>query len=203
MIINKKLLDEGAKLTKDLMKEDADRFIVANKAKAFHNYIQGGSFISFTYNALHKDTLLFWDKYPAIIVLKVQGVRMLGLNLHFVPFPIRKLIAEYVIKLNYTNIKNNRPIQLDYQQIKKFLISINAMICIRLYLIRRITSSIKIVKSHKDYIIASTTLKTSMIYGISSDKIYQLAMGAKYSKKKKVGQRKYDREKRKKALKIK
>lgn len=203
MIINKKLLDEGAKLTKELAKEDKERFLVVDKGSEFKKYVQPGSFISYTYIPKHKDTLKFWDKNPAIIVLRVTGTRMLGLNIHFVPFPLRKIIVEYIVKLNLNNIKYNKPIYVDYKMMKSFLIRAKATICIRAYLISNIVSKVKIVKSHKDYIIASTSLKTDAIYGMSPDKIYKIAMGQQYETKKKTGSRRVEREKKKKLLKTK
>lgn len=203
MNIPVKLLNEAEQFTKDLLAQNSDRFAVVSKADAFRKYVQPGSLISYKYDALHKSTLQFWDSNPAIIVLAVRGYRMLGLNLHFVPFPMRKLIVEYVLKKNSTNIKLNKPISIDYRTMKSFLYAIKATICIRAYLIRRITSRVTIVKSHRDYIIGATSLKTSKIYKMSSDQIYQIALGRSFSTKKKVGQRKTDRAQKKKALKIK
>lgn len=203
MRITKQMLVEGDDFTKSIMKQDEERFLVLNKAAAFKRYIQGGSMIHFQYDAKHKDTLQFWDKYPTIIVLKYQGTRMLGLNLHFVPFPLRKTITEYVLKQNINNIKNNKPIKIDYRTMKSFLIASKATICIRSYLVGRISSRVTIVKSHKDYILGATSLKTEKIYKMTSDQIYQLAMGRDFDTKKKRGSRKYDRAKKKKLLKIK
>jgi hypothetical protein len=203
MRITKEMLKEGEDFTKAMVKEDSERFIVMNKAKAFHNYIQGGSMIHFKYDAKHKDTLPFWDKYPTIIVLKYQGSRMLGLNLHFVPFPLRKVITEYVLKQNINNIKKNKPISIDYNTMKQFLVASRATICIRSYLVGRITSRITFVKSHRDYILGATSLKTDKIYGLTSDQIYKIALGRNFSTKKKIGSRRTDRAKKKKLLKIK
>jgi hypothetical protein len=175
--------------------------LIASKSLAFRKYIQPGSFVAFEYDPLTKETLLFWDKNPAVIVLGIRNSRMLGLNLHFVPFNMRKLIVEYVLKKNASNIKLNKPISINYKEMKSFLKAIKATICIRLYIISRMKDRMTIVRSHRDYIIGATALKTDKIYKMTSDQIYKLALGKSYSSKKKVGQRKTDRAQKKKALK--
>lgn len=193
----KKLGQEAEEFTKDLNEAKKDRFKVTSRKN-----IYPGAMIQFKYNAKHKDTLKFWDGNPAVIVLRFNGRRMLALNLHFVPFKLRKLIAEYVIKRNRSNIKNNRPIYIDYKMMKNFLISIKATVCIRAYIVTRMSSKVTMVISHKDYIIGATSLKTAKLYKMTSDEIYRLAMG-KITKKKKTGSRRYSRAKKKKSLKIK
>jgi len=208
MLITRQMISEGDTFTKDLTKANQERFIIASKSLAFRKYVQrsggkGGAFIAFEYDALHKDTLKFWDRFPAVIVLGVKGSRMLGINLHFTPFPMRKLIVEYVVRKNSSNIKYNKPIEIDYREMKPFLKSIKALICIRSYIIGRMKDRITVVNSHKDYIIGATTLKTDKIYGMTSDQIYKLSLGKSYSTKKKIGQRSTDRAQKKKALKTK
>jgi len=190
------MIEEGEDFTDALRKNDKDRFAIVSIGK-----VLPGSMIQFKYDAKHKDTLTFWDAMPVVIVLRKTASRMLGLNLHFVPFMLRKLLAEYVVKRNLSNIKNNKPMYIDYKMIKSFLIAIKATICIRMYLTSRVGSQITMVKSHKDYIIGATTLKTQKLYKMTSDQIYKIALGQEYSTKKKVGQRRVDRANKKKVMK--
>lgn len=196
MRITEKIIKDADKFTEDLNKSDKDRFFIATK-----NDLYPGALVQFTYNAKHKDTLTFWDGKPAIIVLKKTSTRMLGLNLHFVPFPLRKMIAEYIVKKNLDNIKNNKRIFINYTGIKAFLIAIRATICIRSYILTRTGGKYTMVKNSKDYILGATLLKTQKLYKMSSDEIYKIALGSKFSTKKKSGDRRYNRAAKKKAFK--
>lgn len=192
MIITQKHLQEAEQFTKDLSNKNKDRFNIVSRSE-----IQPGDLIQFEYRAKHADTLIFWDAKPAVIVLRKSGSRMLGLNLHFVPFTLRKLIAEFVINKNRMNIAANKRMYIDYNLIKAFLYAIKATICIRSYIVGNMSSKVVMVKNTKDYILGSTLLKTQLIYKMSSEQIYKIALGQQYSTQKKIGQRRVDREKKK------
>lgn len=192
MIITKKLLTEAEEFTKDLTNKNKDRFTTIKFAD-----VRAGDLIQFPYSAKNAGTLAFWDGKPAIIVLRKTGSRMLGLNLHFVPFRLRKIIAEFVINKNKANIAANKRMYIDYTLIKSLLVAIKATVCIRMYLPSHMGSPILTVKNTRDYVLGATLLKTEKLYKMSSDQIYKIALGQEYSTKKKVGQRKTDRAKNK------
>lgn len=85
-----------------------------------------GSIYTYVYDAKHKDTLPYWDKFPLIIFLGTSttknGVTLLqGLNLHYIPprarqefleelliyaTTKRKLTSNTRLKINWTMVKN-------------------------------------------------------------------------------------------------
>ena len=153
MILTEKHLQEAEQFTKDLTNKNKNRFTIAPR-----NATQAGDLIQFEYIAKHADTLTFWDAKPAVIVLRKTGSRMLGLNLHFVPFQLRKLIAEFIIKKNSSNIALNRHIYIDYKTIKAFLQAIKATICIRSYIVGRMSPTVVMVNNTKDFVLGATLL---------------------------------------------
>lgn len=72
------------------------------------------------YNALLADKIVF-DKTPLILVLRASRSRLLGLNLHWCPVPLRKILIKLIFKMNSKNIKKNKPFQLDYRAVKPIL----------------------------------------------------------------------------------
>lgn len=62
-----------------------------------------GRLYTFSYDAKHKDTLPYWDKFPLIIYLgdgtTKNGIKLMyGLNLHYVAPKIRQLFLEELLK---------------------------------------------------------------------------------------------------------
>jgi len=145
-------------------------FTVLRKDKALKQ-IRPGSLMSYHYSPITKD-LPFWDKNPTVILLWKTKRHALGINLHFVPVQMRKVILKFLLKINSSNIRNNRPLQANYKDFKGLLKKLNATVCIRKYLIRRIGKQIVIPNSYEDYIHAATELDTKKLYGAESDNIY-------------------------------
>ena len=61
-----------------------------------------GKMYTFGYNAKTQKTLSYWDQYPLIICLGVQGNRMYGVNLHYIPPKDRKIFLDIVMKYSST-----------------------------------------------------------------------------------------------------
>lgn len=87
-----------------------------------------GKLYAFIYDAKHKDTLPFWDKYPLIVFLgtsksKVAGTTLFsGLNLHYIPPKTRQQFLEELLK-RYSStdtISNNTRLKVDWSKVKGF-----------------------------------------------------------------------------------
>lgn len=85
-----------------------------------------GKLYAFVYDAKHKDTLPFWDKYPLIIYLglgKQGNTRLMyGLNLHYIPPKARQQLLEDLL-VQYsstTSITNNTKLKIQWDQVKDF-----------------------------------------------------------------------------------
>ena len=148
-------------------------------AKAFQTT---GMIYQYGYNPKYKDVLPFYDKLPAMILLKRTSRHLLGLNIHFLSKRRRAQLANQVIKLN----KNKTEMSLTYRQIKPFLIKNNMTVAIRKYIIGRITTpKIKTPKGVSVYTNALVHLNTKKIYGLSEDKIYNYLVKTAAGKKRK------------------
>ncbi|ADQ53124.1 gp2 [Aeromonas phage 65] len=70
-----------------------------------------GRLYTFAYDAKHKATLPYWDKFPLIVYLgesrKHKGMLM-GLNLHYIPVKARKEFMEELLKYATTDRITNR-----------------------------------------------------------------------------------------------
>lgn len=64
-----------------------------------------------------------WDHDANPLILTMGYVPaynvVISYNLHYVPYQVRKAIIDFVIKSNVKNIKNNKPMVVDYHALKR------------------------------------------------------------------------------------
>lgn len=77
-----------------------------------------GSMYMFFYDAKHKDTLPYWDKFPLVIVIGPAEGGFLGLNLHYLPPVLRAKFLDSLL-----DIVNNKR----YDDSTKFSVSYNLL----------------------------------------------------------------------------
>lgn len=81
--------------TSQLMKGDATR--LTNKILVGHMYM-------FYYDAKHKETLPYWDRFPLIFPFKKVDGGFLGINLHYLPLQYRAKLMDAL----YDTVTNER-----------------------------------------------------------------------------------------------
>lgn len=85
-----------------------------------------GKLYAYMYDAKHKDTLPFWDKFPLIVYLGMgtQGTSrlMYGLNLHYIPPKARQQFLEDLLKQYASTpvISNSTKLKIDWSKVKGF-----------------------------------------------------------------------------------
>lgn len=85
-----------------------------------------GKVYAYIYDAKHKDTLPFWDKYPLIIYLGLgtQGSTQLmyGLNMHYIPPKARQQLLEDLLKqyANTSTITNKTKLKINWSNVKGY-----------------------------------------------------------------------------------
>lgn len=84
---------------------------------------QPGKLYAYIYDAKHKDTLPYWDKYPLIIYLGLgKHNLMYGLNLHYIPPKARQQFLEELLKqyASTPTITNSTKLKIDWTKVKGF-----------------------------------------------------------------------------------
>ena len=66
-----------------------------------------GRMYSFGYHAKTEKTLSYWDQYPLIICLALNGKLMTGVNLHYIPPKERKIFLDIIMKYSSTKTVSN------------------------------------------------------------------------------------------------
>jgi hypothetical protein len=86
------------------------KFIDSNKTTLTSKRMTPGKMVFFGYSPKTKEVLNFWDEFPLIIILHPQKGGFLGLNLHYLPPPLRasflNKLLKYVSDPNWTTHNN-------------------------------------------------------------------------------------------------
>lgn len=131
-----------------------------------------GSMYMFFYDAKHKDTLPYYDKFPLVIVIGPAAGGFMGLNLHYLPPPLRAKFLDALL-----DITNNKK----YDETTKFNISYGLLRrvakmkyfrpCVKHYLSDHVKSRFAKVLAPEWEI--ATFLPTADWQGASANKVYQ------------------------------
>lgn len=87
-----------------------------------------GKVYAYQYDAKHKATLPYWDKYPLIVFLgfykssKSNTLLMHGLNMHYIPPKARQQFLEDLLKqyASTRTITNSTKLNIDWSKVKGF-----------------------------------------------------------------------------------
>lgn len=106
------------------------------------NKMKLGYMYTYVYDPKHKKTLPFYDVLPMMVLLGKGGDRMIGLNLHYLPYTWRVKIAKNIMKLLSWKKR------IKYSDVKKAINSAKVpegllYLCIRVYLYGKIQSNVK------------------------------------------------------------
>lgn len=162
------------KLIKNLIKEKS-----ITKDKGLH----AGNVVMFQYNP--KDKSQPFDRTPLCLVLRKSASYTIGINFHWCPIPMRKILLGFIFKLNKKNVKENKPLEISWAHIKPFLFKTGYAPIIRIYINKRISHKlIKIPNYHLKQVIET---KSADFIGADENKLYVKALRqSRASKKTKI-----------------
>lgn len=168
MALTKKIKEltpsESMKKVKDLLKE---------RKKMVKTDIIPGNLIFTFYDAKNKEET--YDKTPLILVLKRGSSHTLGLNFHWLPMKMRLNLIKHIIGINKKNIKENKPLEFSFEQLKPMLKALGYAPCIRLYINKRISSTGVVIPP--DRLIETAKLRTETFTNgrYSAEQLYTMA----------------------------
>jgi hypothetical protein len=78
-----------------------------------------GRMYMYFYDAKHKETLPYWDKFPLIFVMDMAEGGHMGLNLHYLPPMYRARLMDSLYKVEENDsVRESKKIQLSYKMLK-------------------------------------------------------------------------------------
>jgi hypothetical protein len=131
---------------------------LANSKKAQKNYVTvptPGKLMLYFYDAKHKATLPYWDKFPAVFPLEFYKDGFLGINLHYLPPMHRaRLMDALYDTLNNDKYDKTSKLQISYQILKNTAKMKYFKPCIKRYLYSHVQSNfIEVDITEWDYVL--------------------------------------------------
>lgn len=110
-----------------------------------------GSMIMYQYSAKHKETLPYWDAFPVIFLISVDGDSFDGINLHYISPKYRAIILDQLLSvMNNWKFDDTTKLKLTYAILKRASKMKLLLPCYKKYLISHVKS--KMIKIHpKDW----------------------------------------------------
>jgi hypothetical protein len=150
------------------------------KARSSETF-KSGNMVAFGYIAKNQEVV--YDKSPLIFSLRQSNLYVLGLNFHWVPHPARKILMNYIFKLNKTNIARGLPLNINYKILTPIIINLKLKAVIRLYIKARI--SVKTMIIPNEYFMKAIYLPAeNFSSGQSAEQLYNRAVKRSKLKKK-------------------
>ena len=163
----KRLASMGKINQKELMTSDSVK--LANKQIV-------GSMQMFYYQAKHRDTLPYFDAFPLVIVLGPAEKGFLGMNLHYLPPPLRAKFLDALMDIT-TNKKYNESTRFDvtYDMLKGAAKYKYFKPCVKHYLTAQVRSKFARIPAPEWEI--ATFLPTASWQGGSASQVYKDSKG--------------------------
>lgn len=102
------------------------------------NQIWPGSMFLFQYDAKHKETLPYWDKFPLVFPFSYESDGFLGLNLHYLPHSMRASLMSNL--MDRTSPNRHQDLKLSYQILSAYSSLKYFKPCVKRYLYSHVKS---------------------------------------------------------------
>lgn len=156
---------QSINMVKDMLK---DKTLKKSKDK-----LEVGDLFFGVYDAKNKEEV--YNKRPFVMLLKQNKSHMLGIAFSWAPLPLRIILIKKILQVNAKNIKNNKPLEFSYKDLKGFIKKIGFAPIIRLYIKKRMSSSVVLIKPEN--LIQAARLNTAVFTnGVSAEKLYKKAI---------------------------
>lgn len=105
-----------------------------------------GNMYFFYYNAKHRATLPFWDKFPLVIPFTINPDGFTGLNFHYLPFGARIYLLDSMLSIYHQKLDDKTQLKVSWAKIKSISKLNFAEQCVHRYLSGYIMSPLKMIE---------------------------------------------------------
>ncbi len=93
---------------------NTERLMLDPRQKSTQQILPGKMYCFF-YDPKHKDTLPYYDRFPLIFPIKLEGGSMLGINLHYLPHPMRAQLMDALYQLEDKRYTQDKKLRVSYE----------------------------------------------------------------------------------------
>lgn len=164
------------KLKKMLTPDEKDSLAMVKKLTKKPRAIKGkdfetGQIIMFSYRAKYDQNP--YDAAPMAMILERGPKHTLALNWNWVPPKLRKKMMALIMKKNKKNIEKGLPLDFDYGDVKRILMTAGAP-ALRKYINKRISTKGVIIPH--EYYTKVVNLRSEHFIGISAEDAWKLSV---------------------------
>lgn len=103
--------------------------------------VMPGKMYMFTYDAKHKDTLPYWDRFPLVLPFSKTPNGFYGINLHYLPYQLRaKLLDKLMVFANNDKLDATTRLKYSWQMVDGAAKFAPIKPCVKQYLNEQIQS---------------------------------------------------------------
>ena len=132
-----KIKNLGAKELTPKISMDIVKNLIKTEKTNIQPLLKTGNIVTFLYDAKDKEQI--YDRTPLVLVISTTSKYMLGVNFHWMPTQLRQTLIQYILDLNTKEIRNKRPLKVEYKDIRGAVKRIGAFPVVRLYIRGRIS----------------------------------------------------------------
>ena len=113
----------------------------------YAQYPEIGKMYMFMYDAKHKATLPYWDKFPLVFPFRQLDDGFIGINLHYLPYQYRITILDKLIGIKLRSTSRHHKIQLSWDLISSVSAYKPLTGCVHRYLFNHLRSGLRAIDS--------------------------------------------------------
>ena len=146
------------------------RMLMDNDSLKWSNTVVPGKLYFYMYDAKHKDTLPYWDKFPLVFPFRTVKDGFYGLNMHYLPYEYRIKILNKLIDIDLSKYTNNKKLALSWDLISSSSKLKPLQPCVHMYLYNHLQSGLKQIYP-KDWA-TCMLLPVQQFVGASANKVW-------------------------------
>ena len=152
-------------------KINRNKLLMDDRLVRAHGRPQVGKMCLFVYNAKHKDSLPYFDRFPLVLMMESTPDGFTGLNLHYLHPLARAAFLDKLLALDNGPLSDTTKLKLKYSFLKKAATLSEFAPCYKRYLTDHVQSRISVVLG-SDFPVACF-LPTENFSGASKDKVWR------------------------------
>ena len=132
-----------------------------------------GTMYMYYYDAKHKDTLPYWDRFPIVFPFSILPDGFIGINFHYLPYKERIILLNALETVAYSNRTDvSTKLKLSYQVLQTIAKNKKFEKCIHRYLFTHFKTPLK--KIHSDNWIVALLLPNEMFTGATAKQVWSM-----------------------------
>lgn len=149
----------------------ANRMLKDNDGAKWSDAVVPGKLYFYAYDAKHKATLEYWDRYPLVFPYQTVKGGFMGLNMHYLPYEYRIKILNSLIDIDSSYVPAGKKLSMSWSLINGSSKLKILQPCVHMYLYNQLRSGLRLIHP-RDWATAML-LPVQQFVGASNTKVWK------------------------------